>query len=251
MALTDLKLTEADFKGKGADALPAIADAQGVIKNKKDLLIEKLDELAKMLGLEYFNALIDNLAASTAASELGAEAPTGFEGTDIQSVLESMADYIINLQLESGSGDMLKLIYDTGNKQQDIFAYADAISAALQSAINGKAASSHTHAVADVANLQSTLNSKASASHSHGVSDVTGLQSALDGKAATSHTHTIANITNLQTTLNSKAAASHTHSIANVSGLQDALNGKLSTSKIIYSSSTPSYVSGGIWLKPI
>lgn len=37
--------------------------------------------------------------------------------------------------------------------------------------------------------LQSALDAKAASSHSHAISDVTGLQTALDGKSATTHNH--------------------------------------------------------------
>lgn len=86
------------------------------------------------------------------------------------------------------------------------------ISTATQSALDGKAASSHTHAIANV----------------------TGLQAALDGKAASSHTHAISDVTNLQTTLDGKAASSHTHTISDVTGLQTALDGKISANSELF-----------------
>jgi hypothetical protein len=99
----------------------------------------------------------------------------------------------------------------------------------LQTALDGKAATSHTHTIANVTGLQTALDGKAATSHSHAIADVTNLQTSLDGKAATSHTHTIANVTGLQTALDGKAATSHTHTIANVTGLQTALDGKSPT----------------------
>lgn len=60
----------------------------------------------------------------------------------------------------------------------------------LQSALNGKASSTHTHIIADVTGLQTALDGKqaagsyAAASHTHIIADVTGLQTALDGKQA-------------------------------------------------------------------
>ncbi len=93
----------------------------------------------------------------------------------------------------------------------------------LQTALDGKAATSHTHAISDVTGLQTALDGKAASSHTHAISDVTGLQTALDGKAASSHTHVIADVTNLQTTLDGKAASSHTHLITDVTGLSAAL----------------------------
>ncbi len=76
----------------------------------------------------------------------------------------------------------------------------------LQTALDGKASTSHSHVISDVTGLQTALDGKqasgsyASSSHSHAISDVTGLQTALDGKqasgsyAASSHTH--GNVTN-------------------------------------------------------
>lgn len=62
--------------------------------------------------------------------------------------------------------------------------YVDGVTSSIQTQLNGKAASSHTHTIANVTNLQSTLDGKAAAVHSHAIADVTGLQSALDSKAA-------------------------------------------------------------------
>ncbi|WP_216076022.1 hypothetical protein, partial [Acinetobacter baumannii] len=52
------------------------------------------------------------------------------------------------------------------------------ISTATQTALDGKAAASHTHTIANVTGLQSALDGKAAASHSHTIANVTGLQSA-------------------------------------------------------------------------
>lgn len=54
---------------------------------------------------------------------------------------------------------------------------------------------------------QTALDGKANTSHGHAIADVTGLQSALDGKAASSHTHSISNVTGLQDALDAKASA--------------------------------------------
>lgn len=57
------------------------------------------------------------------------------------------------------------------------------ISTATQAALDGKAAASHTHSIANVTGLQAALDGKAAASHSHTIANVTGLQAALDAKA--------------------------------------------------------------------
>ena len=75
------------------------------------------------------------------------------------------------------------------------------MSTATQTALDGKAAASHTHAIANVTGLQTALDGKqasgsyAAASHGHAIGDVTGLQTALDGKAASSHTHAASDLT--------------------------------------------------------
>lgn len=120
------------------------------------------------------------------------------------------------------------------------------VSSAMLTALNAKAATSHTHAVSDVANLQTTLDGKAATSHTHAVSDTTGLQTALDGKAATSHTHTASQISDSTTTGRSvltaadAAAARTAVGLGNVNNTSDAskpistavqtaLDGKLNT----------------------
>ena len=49
--------------------------------------------------------------------------------------------------------------------------------------------------VSDVTNLQSTLDGKAPSTHSHSISDVTNLQSTLDGKAPNTHNQAASTIT--------------------------------------------------------
>ena len=70
----------------------------------------------------------------------------------------------------------------------------------------GAAAASHTHddRYYTETEIDTKLNGKAASSHTHTIANITNLQTTLDGKAASSHTHTIANVTNLQTTLDSK-----------------------------------------------
>lgn len=55
----------------------------------------------------------------------------------------------------------------------------------LQSALNGKASTTHGHIIGDVTGLQTALDGKAASTHGHAITDVTGLQTALDGKQAT------------------------------------------------------------------
>ena len=56
------------------------------------------------------------------------------------------------------------------------------VQAALQELDTEKAATVHSHAIADVTGLQTALDGKADTAHAHAIADVTGLQAALDGK---------------------------------------------------------------------
>jgi len=73
------------------------------------------------------------------------------------------------------------------------------IPTSIQTALDGKANTSHTHSIANVTGLQAALDAKASSSD---------LSSGLSGKANSSHTHAISDITNLQTSLDAKASTS-------------------------------------------
>ena len=138
----------------------------------------------------------------------------------------------------------------------------------INSALSGKANSSHSHSITDVTNLQSSLDSKAGTSiattSANGLmssSDKTKLDgiatgatkvtvdtslsssstnpvqnkvinTALDGKANSSHNHSISNITDLQLTLENKSPTGHTHDdrYYTETEMDTKLNGKANTS---------------------
>lgn len=66
------------------------------------------------------------------------------------------------------------------------------VSTATQTALDGKAATSHTHAQSDVTGLVTALAGKANTSHTHAQSDVTGLTTALADKANAADLATVA-----------------------------------------------------------
>lgn len=69
--------------------------------------------------------------------------------------------------------------------------------------------------------VNSALSGKANSSHSHSISNVTNLQSALEGKSETGHTHDDRYYTEIEmnTKLNGKANSSHTHTASQISDL--------------------------------
>ena len=170
-------------------------------------------------------------------------------GTGTRCKIQENTDFNVTANGETFRNAYTKRVLESSSSPSDMAwddftKLSDISNAALKTAVNGKAAASHTHPIGNITGLQSALDGKAASNHTHNysapghthaISNITGLQSALDGKAAASHTHNysapghthaISNITGLQSALDGKAAASHTHTIANVSGLQDALNGK-------------------------
>lgn len=66
----------------------------------------------------------------------------------------------------------------------------------------------HTQAISTITGLQTALDGKAPTSHAHTIANVTGLQTELDdlnsNKAEVTHTHIIADVTGLQATLDDK-----------------------------------------------
>lgn len=69
--------------------------------------------------------------------------------------------------------------------------------------------------------VNSALNGKANSSHSHSISNITNLQSTLDSKSKTGHTHDDCYYTEteMNTKLNGKANSSHTHTASQISDL--------------------------------
>lgn len=116
----------------------------------------------------------------------------------------------------------------------------------LQTALNGKAATVHTHTISDVTGLQTALDGKQAAGsyaasvHTHAISDVTGLQTALDGKQATLVSGTNIKTVNGNTLLGSgdvtisgsAAWGSITGTLSSQTDLQSALDAKIDDTQI-------------------
>ncbi len=143
-------------------------------------------------GTAYF------LSATTAGNMTATEPTTpGQVSRPVFFAVSSTAGYILNYrgyqvpESEEDDGDA-----DTLNDEDGEY-YLD------------RANHTGVQAISTVTGLQTALDGKAASSHTHIISNVTGLQTALDGKAATSHTHIIGNVTGLQTALDGKASTAH------------------------------------------
>lgn len=73
----------------------------------------------------------------------------------------------------------------------------------INTALTGKANTNHTHGITNITNLQSQLNNKANSVHTHDdrYYTETEIDGKLKGKADSSHTHSIRDVTNLQSKL--------------------------------------------------
>lgn len=90
MAFT--KISDVDLKSRGATTLPN----QPTISAQE--LKEEFDAPAKEIVAPKFNNLIDELEASTGAASLGAVAPTGFTGANIQALLNALASAVKTIE---------------------------------------------------------------------------------------------------------------------------------------------------------
>ena len=122
------------------------------------------------------------------------------------------------------------LIYDHEKRLEDIDVGAN------KTVVDSNLSSTSTNPVQNKV-VNSALNGKANSSHNHSISNITNLQSTLDNKSATGHTHDdrYYTETEMDTKLNNKANSTHTHNISDVTGLSTSLNGKMNND---YSEST-------------
>ena len=112
---------------------------------------------------------------------------------------------------------------------QDAAAGADLVrKSQLDKLLGGKAAASHSHAMADVTGLQTALDGKAAASHGHAASAIS--DSTLAGRALLTAADAGAQRTALGlgsaalSSTSAFAAAAHGHAISDITDLQAALN---------------------------
>lgn len=112
---------------------------------------------------------------------------------------------------------------------------------ALETAVAGKAASSHSHSISNVTNLQSTLDGKAASSHTHTVSQISDLT------ATTTELNYMDGVTSsVQTQLDGKAASGHTHSYAGSSSAGGAATSANKLNTNAGSATQPVYFSNGV-----
>lgn len=180
---------------------PPIGDAS---ITKKGIL-----QLAGDLGGTAASPTVPGLAAKLDASQKGAASGVAtLDATGKIPAAQLQLSFPVT-SVASQTGDVTLTKSDVGLDNVDNTSDANKpISTAAQTALNGKAASVHSHAISDVTSLQTSLDAKA---------DSSAVTTALSGKADTVHSHAISDVTNLQASLDAKAAVSHTHLASEIS----------------------------------
>lgn len=169
---------------------------------------------------------------------------------NVSDIVNNLTTNSTSKVLSAAQGVAIKSLIDALQTELDSHTHAIADVAGLQTALDGKAATSHgTHVsysttvpVMDGTASVGSASTVARSDHRHPTdtsraaqTDLNALKIVVDGKAASSHSHddryyTESEIDSKVSTLNSaisgKAASSHTHTIANITGLQSSLDTK-------------------------
>lgn len=161
-----------------ADIATAKGEAIAEANDYTDTAVESLDlSAAVAVANSYTDTQIGNLVDS---------APSALNTlNELAAALGDDASYAATITTSlSNKQDRVTGVSDTE------IGYLDGVTSAIQTQIDGKSATSHTHSISNVTGLQTALDGKASSSHTHAISDVTGLQTALDSVVRTSSTIT-------------------------------------------------------------
>ncbi len=218
------------------DIRTLIADLTTKLNNFLDVDDTTTDELSEIITLINNNkGTLESLTTSK---------------INVSDIVDNLTTSNASKVLSAKQGVAIKNLIDTMQTELDSHTHSIADVSGLQSALNGKAASSHgTHVsystttpVMDGTASVGSASTVARSDHKHPTdtsrasqTDLDALETVVAGKANSSHAHTIANVTNLQTTLDGKAASSHTHNYAGSSsagGSATSAN-KLATARTI------------------
>jgi hypothetical protein len=128
------KITDEDLQNKGVIGLP---DTPGLSTSEMQA---KFEQTAREVIVPKLNQLVDDLAAPSAASQIGAagknrtvqghidnlENPHNVTAEQVGAYTKGQTDAAISDRISQiGSADMTQAMYDPTGRQRDIFAYAD------------------------------------------------------------------------------------------------------------------------------
>ena len=142
------QVQEQDLEGKGVVGQPAVPGLS------VEEMQQSVEQIVREVAIPAVNRLVEELAAATAAQNVGAQMPQSIEGegSTVQSVLAALAEYarthaantknphavtaaqagaytkaetesrIDAKMIEIGAGDMAKSVYDPQGRQTEVFA---------------------------------------------------------------------------------------------------------------------------------
>ena len=269
-------VTDDELSAKGYQTASQVSSAISSLVDSAPETLNTLNELAAALGDDpnFATTITNKIAQKADTSDLNNYATK----TALTSGLAGKSDTGHNHKAYQISGlDAHRALVSDGSGVVSPSAitsteleYLDGVTSNIQTQLNNKASSNHTHTVANITGLQDALDDKADASDLSNYATTEALTSGLAGKANTSHGHIATQISgltgqralisegngvigssaitstelgylggvtsNIQTQLNNKALLNHTHTIADVKGLDGAtLNNMISYYKFINS----------------
>ena len=251
-------VTDDELSAKGYQTASQVSSAISSLVDSAPETLNTLNELAAALGDDpnFATTITNNIAKKANASDL--------ENYATKTALTShghKAYQISGLDAHRALiSDGVGVITPSAITSTEL-EYLDGVTSNIQTQLNNKASSNHTHTIASITGLQDALGDKADASdldnyatktaltsHSHKAAQITGLSknklmisNANGHPSVLSVTSTEASYlsgvtSNIQTQLNNKASLNHTHEIADINGLDSVtLNNMISYYKFIHS----------------
>lgn len=159
----------------------------------------------------YQNAVYDELLSVITSAGLTPDvAVLNQLSTAVNKISTDIATSIVNAAINNivdGAPAALDTLKELGAALDNNKDFA----ATITTALNGKAALSHSHSINDIVNLTAALNSKAASSHSHSMSEVSGLAPALNAKASQAQISSINNALNSKLNINRFSSELHSN----------------------------------------
>jgi len=160
MAFTPI--ADSDFNGHGARSLP---DQPTISANE---LKRVFDEDAREIVAPAVNRLIGELEATSASASVGAVAPTGRTGNTVQSLLND-----ISTAVDGKSTIQLSNVSTSGVRIATVTINGASTDLKASASTGGGTWGTITGTLSDQTDLQTALNGKANSSHTHSASDIT------------------------------------------------------------------------------
>ena len=247
-------VTDDELSAKGYQTASQVSSAISSLVDSAPETLNTLNELAAALGDDpnFATTITNNIAKKANASDLDNYATktaltsglAGKANTSHGHIAQQISGLDAHRALISDGTGVISSSAITSTE----LGYLGGVTSNIQTQLNNKALSNHTHTIANITNLQNTLNGKSNTGHGHSALQISGLPAhkalisdgsgVISSSAITStEIEYLGGVTsNIQTQLNNKANIDHTHEIADINGLDGVtLNNMISYYKFIHS----------------